>query len=560
MTSLAVGGKKGSTTLIYAGVNSSANDRGNGKNAHFRVFGLETAPSKKGQKVAATKISELSRATLFAKSEMETYQRILRLSKPFPGSAQLGAAATAFASKDEEVVVFDTAKSSSGTPNVRGRILIDKPAEDVDVIQTGKDEYLFAYCTKYDIFVKAISSETSPDSPVNITPDTTEDERAKKPVYRSIRFLSPRFLLILVNLHGRKGAVLQILRLPTKANTRASQALNRNLPARVQQATNLAVCNLSPRSSPAEEQGHAQFIIAVAGHDMSILLYAFEHRREGPVSMIAELRLLQTLNEVHPFQITGLGLSTFTPATATSSSPNVKLASISAGNTVVMHTIPLAPVNKSSPKRYVVRGSTDKSFFTFPIIASIIATIALAFFAQVIFEIRSDTPSFLNAANFVAPDVKHLIKYPLGSPKSVLSSATPIVSPASPSPAAPPHSEFTSNSFSSALDALMSQQAEKSSEDGSNPVIVLREHPADPAGQQETNGELKSSLKADLHDEAVHGPHGGKTWTELTKEERERWTRKLKDAGHWAEDFGETILKGVVFGAAGGAIGAAVGG
>jgi hypothetical protein len=250
VTSLAVGQGKGQETLIFAGINSSPQDRKSGKNEHFRVFGLGVSSGgKQGEKVTTSKILELSRSALFDGREKETYQRLVRLSKPFPGSAQLGAAATAFGSKVEEVVLFDTTGSPSAAPRLRGRIQVDKEAEDVDAIQTGKDRYLFAYCTKYDIFLKTISSGTDSSEPRRITPAMAEHESETKPVFRSLRFLSPKFLLMLTNLHGRKGAVLQVLRLPTSDSDKISQAARTRLTyhrASLHQ-TSKVLHNLSPQ-------------------------------------------------------------------------------------------------------------------------------------------------------------------------------------------------------------------------------------------------------------------------------------------------------------------------
>lgn len=560
-----MGQSKGPTTLIYAGINSSLKDRENGKNEHFRIFGLQSAAiPKKGQKAAPNKISELLRTKLFAKAEKDTYQRVLRLSKSYPGSPQLGAAATAFAGKEQEIVLFDTAGSLSAAPNVRGRIQVDQEAEDADLIQVGKDEYYFTYCTKYDVFFKAVSSTTTEGDPTNITPATAEHERENKPVFRSVRFLSPRFLLMLVNLAGRKGAMLQILRVPAKPNEPAKQAQSLKLPNRIRQATGLAICNLSPNASPSDELGYAQFVVAVAGNDMSISLYSCEHQREGPVYMVTPLKIFQTLNAVHPFQITGVSLSTFAPPASVSPSQCLKLASISAGNTVVVHTIPLSPLSNSSQPRYIVRGTSNARLITFPVVGYIILSILFAIFVQILYEIRFDSPTLFNAANNVQPDIQEWVRYSHPTINRILGTPAPIAyytqSSAITTPTMPNHSEFTEKSFASALDALIAQQSGKAPENGAKPVIFIQEHPADSSKQQETNGELKSSIKADLHDEAVHGPHGGKTWEELSHEEREKWTQKFKDAGHWAEDFGETVLKGVVFGAAGAAVGAAVGG
>jgi glycyl-tRNA synthetase len=281
--------------------------------------------------------------------------------------------------------------------------------------------------------------------------------------------------------------------------------------------------------------------------------------------MITPPKLLQTLKDVHPFQITGLALSLFNPPSQTSSPQNIKLASISAGNTVVMHTLPLSLVPKSSPPRYVISGSNDTSLITPGFVVSLICALSLAFFAQVALEVRGSSPALLNISHMVAPDVQGWIRvsHPIangifGTPKATITSTLSAVTVTS-TVTTPSQAASSDTSFASVLDTLLSQQAEQSSQGGRKPVIVIREHPLDPSAEGETSTELKSSIKADLHDEAVHGPHDGKTWEELTKEERERWTQKLKEAGHWTEDCVETVLKGVFWGVAGAAVGAAAG-
>jgi hypothetical protein len=118
---------------------------------------------------------------------------------------------------------------------------------------------------------------------------------------------------------------------------------------------------------------------------------------------------------------------------------------------------------------------------------------------------------------------------------------------------ATPESTLPVEDLASALDKLRSESSEQH-------VIVLRTE--QDGASQETNPDLQagSGIKADLHDEAVHGPHGGKTWDELGEEQKKSWIKKMKDAGHYMEDLGETIFKGVVFSEIAGAIGQAVAG
>jgi hypothetical protein len=121
-----------------------------------------------------------------------------------------------------------------------------------------------------------------------------------------------------------------------------------------------------------------------------------------------------------------------------------------------------------------------------------------------------------------------------------------------------PTSTPAASSLSSTLSELISSRRDISDDIPIQPVIYIRAEPA--AEGRETNPELMTAIKADFHDEDVHGPHEGKTWEELGETEKKWWRTKLADAGHAVEDFGETLLKAVVFGEMGAAVREAVAG
>ena len=50
-----------------------------------------------------------------------------------------------------------------------------------------------------------------------------------------------------------------------------------------------------------------------------------------------------------------------------------------------------------------------------------------------------------------------------------------------------------------------------------------------------------------------------KKWEELQKHEKEVWKKRLIDAGEWAIEEGESVLKGIFFSGLGAAVGAAAG-
>jgi len=103
--------------VVYAGVNSSEDDRLADKNEHFRSFLVEYPKKKKDEekgsdKNSEAKISFLSKTSLFkpVKSTIaknEAYQRILRLSRPkrsASGSKRIGAVASSLAGEENEIV------------------------------------------------------------------------------------------------------------------------------------------------------------------------------------------------------------------------------------------------------------------------------------------------------------------------------------------------------------------------------------------------------------------------------------------------------------------------
>lgn len=71
--------------------------------------------------------------------------------------------------------------------------------------------------------------------------------------------------------------------------------------------------------------------------------------------------------------------------------------------------------------------------------------------------------------------------------------------------------------------------------------------------------EESGKLKAGFHRPGAEGSGAGvKKFEELSKKEKEIWKQRLREAGVWAVDEGEAVLKGVFFGSVAGAVGAAV--
>ena len=537
-----MGAPKGKATLVYAGVNSSPKDLEKGKNQHFRIFGIEAAAKGKGkavaQKSSATKISEVSRSTLFSQIEKDSYQRIVRLSKPYPDQPQLGAVTTGLA-KNSEIVLFDTSVTPS--PNTRGALQSNKEAVDVDFIQIGDKEYLFAYCDEYDVYVKKIAPEDDGEEPEEkyVTPASRGGENVTLPKFRALRWLTKDFMVMLTNIHSNSGVVLQVLRMPPSGKGHCRIVQSHRLPTGISKATGLAVVNLTPPASPTAEQGYTQFVFAVAGHDRSISLFKMDVQYEARVYMSTAIKPFRKFKNVHPLQITGIAFSNFTPpahpVTASTPPQYLKLASVGVSNTVVVHTLPLFPVplsvkrGQSKTPRYVIALPSTAAAFGMGIIITILGALLAAIFVQSVLEIRGGVKPFLNVTSYLPLPLQEALGKPYVFP-----------------------SNYGQNPISTGGSAIrMPEFFQDLKEKAGEGVIVVNHSP---------EGQDGEGVSARLHDEKAHGPHGGKTWEELEHSQREAWKQKLKDAGHWVEDMGETLFKGVVFGELAGAVGQAVAG
>ena len=405
--------KRGKSTVIYAGVNSSPADLKSGKNEHLRAFALDATRARAaGTGVGSAKLSETSRTALFSASHPEEYQRLLRLAPPSASGAQLGVAASGLG-KDFEVALFETSASSS-VPKAKGTLELAREANDVDVLQTGDEAYQVAYC--HDLEIHAVDVRRGAVSESRRVWTTPEDKGAGSPpraVFRAMRYLTPTFVLALANLPRRGGVVLQAIRLPAKADEKARVAAKARLPRHVAQATALAVRNLSPPAERGGAVGRAQFVAAVAGHDASVSLYTIEHRVAEGIEVLADMRPLATLREVHPLQITGLAFSGFAPPDKTTKAGAagaggkelaLKMASISMANTVVVHDIPLLMEVEGAkrkggpprPVRYVVAAKRSGGGKGLVAVMTLLVLL-LAIAGQVVLEMTGRSKPYLGS-------------------------------------------------------------------------------------------------------------------------------------------------------------------
>ncbi|KAI0402956.1 hypothetical protein F4802DRAFT_334065 [Xylaria palmicola] len=537
--SLAVVGplkSKATTTTVLAGVNSSPEAIRKGRNEHLRALAIsQPGKSAKTGGVGSVEISEVARDALFVHKDKDTYQRILRLSPPHEGlksSPRLGAAATGL-SKQPQIALFNVPSTNSPRVKSRGRLDLSVEAMDLDVIQTGPDTYQLAYCDDHDVFTVEVSKAevSEPRCVYTIEPDQGDTAKAS---FKSLRYLTSGFLITVVNNPQTRGVALHGLRLPKTEDENARLAIRAKLPSSVSKATSLAVRNLSPVASPSDKQNDAQFVIAVAGNDSSISLYTLEHKSAFDSEILSDLAPFQILKSVHPSSITNLAISTFAPPKGSTKSPSelcVKLASVSVGCSTVVHSIPIkkhvdksAPTTTRSPpkpSRFVVAlKSKGESPATVITLASLVFLI-LVLVGQVLIEAKGIGEPILGARKYLPVSWTT----PLRKVPRIQKSE---------------NEQKTIESLLSGVNMDHSQQ------------IVVKH---DDLGAIGPDG--LPALHVNVHDEEAHGP--ATPWENLEKKDQDLWKERLKKSGHWIEDMGESIFKGVLFGEIGGAIGNIVG-
>ncbi|KAI1180299.1 hypothetical protein F4777DRAFT_309328 [Nemania sp. FL0916] len=527
--------KAAHATTVLAGVNSSPADVGRGQNKHLRALTIAQPGSSAKSGTGGVKISEVARDALFVHRDRDTYQRLLRVSPSHHGlasSPRLGAAATGL-SKHPQIALFDVpATNSSPWWKSRGRLDPRVEAMDLDVIQTGPDTYQLAYCDDHDVFTVEVSKAevSEPRCVYSIEPDEGETNKAS---FKSLRYLTTGFLVTVVNNPKSRGVALHGLRLPKNDDENARLAIRAKLPSSVSKATSLAVRNLSPVALPSDKQGEAQFVIAVAGNDSSISLYTVEHKSAFDSDILSDLAPFQVLKSVHSSSITNLSISAFAPpkdATKTSDLC-VKLASVSVGCSTVVHNIPIKkhvdksasakPGQPSKLSRYVVAlKSKGESPATAITLVSLVFLI-LVLVGQVLIEAKDIGEPILGVRKYLPASWTVPLRQ---VPKIQVSENKP----------------KTIENLLADVNAHHSQQ------------MVIKH---DDFGAIGPDG--LPALHVDVHNEELHGP--ATSWDKLEKNDQDLWKQRLKKSGHWVEDMGESIFKGVLFGEIGGAIGNIVG-
>jgi glycyl-tRNA synthetase len=402
-------------------------------------------------------------------------------------------------------------------------------AADVDIIDDDNGDLLVAFCTPDDVLVYRIKrgsdSSTTNNMPyyVHTIPPNDVFSDAKRPSFRSLRFLTPNRILLLQNLPDRTGASLLVLCLNDTAL--GTITFQKRLHKSIKSAVALTTSILS--TSPT---GEKQIAIAVAGSNIAIEVLTLNF---SPITGLSKFFQHTLLRNVHPLQMTALTFSTYfpppMPITATTPPQYLKLASVSMGNTVAVHTFPLRPypAGKNRTPRYVLAvpgaGWADKAATYFTIFFALFIVTFGSFFIQAFLEIRGGNTPDLGAARLLPDGLRVALQHPM--------QRTLIPNFPTDIPVAQTAQRLT--------DLLPNAKEEEKQ-------IIIRDD-----GKE---------ISAEFHHDEEKLKEEGKRWEELSEKEKSAWRRKLVDAGHWAVEEGETVLKGVFFGELAGLVGGALGG
>lgn len=503
---------------------------------------VKSTEEKEGEKQVRAKTTTQSRTSPFRAKAGDTYQRTLRVS-PWKGAdaQRIAAIATGLAPWGE--IVFFKATPTPTEADVIGRIRLDsgEEAEDVDIASLDMDDggFKVTYTNGLDVFTCLISSETRPSTVSDVCrvySMPAPKPGAKKPKFRALRFLSPTALVCLQNAPDRGGCELVVLNLPPRCEKSGSGGeitQRRSLRPTMKIGLGLDVCNLG-----TDAEGRQQSLLAVSGSDLSIEILTINYTpRRNPRSRFSRPKPYTTLKDVHGFSMTELCFSPFTPPprhiSPKTGPQNVKLTSLSMGNTVVVHTLSLSPFPPlSRTPRYVldqpVRSDTTNIFLSMVLAALYIFLGCLSL--QAFAEIRGASAPYLGLVNWVPEDLRTAVAKPYMIPPEeelfkTFAASVPTAQ-ATPNPNSNSHAQTKSKAQGRRRDALRTRLVTDFIFTADSPLVIN----CRPASSTAILGvQVFKSASPDLRARVV-------PWRELSSTAREMCLRRFEKAGIWNQD------------------------
>jgi glycyl-tRNA synthetase len=269
--------------------------------------------------------------------------------------------------------------------------------------------------------------------------------------------------------------------------------------------------------------------------------------------------------------MTKLTFSTFIapphPVTPDVGPQNIKLASVSMGNTVVVHTLPLSPFPTSSrTPRYVLvtPGPTEIWELVYSIIVLLFSISAICVAMLAFAEIRGGTPPVLGATEWLPESIRGVIarEYVI-PPRDKLTYFDTLLGPRGSSsdtdiPVAtivPTDSQI--ESLREILDRVHRAGAAPADLETVAPQslsVIVRCS----AGQNAEQSVIVETAASALGESEQSEEEKLQAWKDLSASEQSVWKQRLADAGRWTASEGESVLLGVLFGEACGGLGRAV--
>jgi glycyl-tRNA synthetase len=496
----------------------------------------------------------------------ETYQRVLRASPiQAPNEARLAVIASGLAPENEIIAFQPVANALTSAVDEISRISLGKTeAADVDVKGILGYGHMLAYCTDSEVFLQRLpntkGSTIDPPKRIYQCPEAADVKMpaSRLPKFRALRILTPKHILVLQNRPQRAGANIFILAI-NKDDSQGYVTLYRRCPSSVKSAVGLDICPLTQ-----SESGQKQYIIAIAGQDSSIEILTIDYIS---LSGFAKFKSYTHLKDVHSGPLTKITFSNYIgpplPVSKDTPPQSVRLASVGVDNTVVVHTLRLRPhpATKTDKPAYVLipPGSSEAAQTTFSVLVAILVATFSALLLQAFCEIRGAVPPTLGAPNWLSDNLKERFYVPYverdpfnetkeSEMKEALSShISAIVDAPSQIPMADviqAEEEGVMPSISTVTESISSLISENSNLQTPK-AIVMRAANADDA---EGSGEIIAELHDDITQATEAVDETVKRWEDLSEKQKRGWKAKLREAGHWVEEQGEGVLRGVLFG------------
>ncbi|CAO2647960.1 Nn.00g088820.m01.CDS01 [Neocucurbitaria sp. VM-36] len=543
--------------ILYAGNNSSEEDRLRARNEHFRSFEVQLPKNKRasgGAEKADATISFLSKSRLFSAPQSaiaakEAYQRLVRLSPPQRTASntptkRIGAVASSLAGDgSNEIVIFSATTTKPQDQDIIERIILPKGQEtnDLDILDLGEGRFQVAYVVDHEVYIQDVtydfgqrkSNGNNERRKVYTVPQPDLAGKKARSKLRCIRWLSPKHLLLLANKPNRTGVELLVLHNYEQGPSGIIQ--RKTLPKHVKAATDMDVALLD-----ADANGAYQIAVAVGSLDISLILYTVDYHGHAQDSL-SKFHSFNSYDNVHDVQMTKVVFSPFKPDELSRKAPQyLRLASTSLGNTISVETFQL----QSQGSRYVLQTARSRNLFTaatYLVIAMVVAVVALLIQSLIDPEgnlTKGILPSSLQNAASQQKTFGETLREKRHN--AILNNAdSPVVK--------------TSHRIADLLHLHLphvlssSPDSQPSSSDKQQKALIIRDDP-------ETDGTLSTEV-LDSHEAVLEQHTQAKKWDDLSKEERKLWKKKLQDAGVWAVEEGETVLKSIFFGQIGGLVG-----